>query len=78
MGSPLGNAVRVLVIIVIGLLVVLAGFGLLSCTICAVSGGGISGSDRLGFAIGTLVCLAILVGGVLVIGKLAKGTRGDV
>ncbi len=76
MSSPIGSVVRVLGIVVVGLLMVPAGFGLLGCTMCAASTG-MAGSDRLGFAIGAVVCLAILVGGIFVIGKLAKSTRGN-
>lgn len=72
MGSTIGNVGRVLVIVVIGLLMIPAGFGLLGCTMCAATGGGIAGSDRIGFAIGAVVCLAILVGGIFVIGKLSR------
>ncbi len=71
MGSAMSNVARILVIVVVGLLMVPAGFGLLGCTMCAVSGG-MSGSDRLSFGIAGLVCLGILVGGVLVIGKLGR------
>jgi hypothetical protein len=72
MGSTIGNVGRALVIGVVGLLMIPAGLGLLGCTMCAATGGGIAGTDRVGFAIGAVVCLAILVGGVFVIGKLSK------
>jgi len=69
--SPSGNVARILGIVVIGLIMVPVAFGLLGCTLCAVSGG-FTGHDHLVFAIAALVCLGILLGGIFLMGRLAK------
>jgi len=66
-----GKALRIFVIVAVGMLMIPAGFGLLGCTLCAVSGG-VSGGDRLSLGIAAMVCLGILVGGIFVMGKLVR------
>jgi len=56
----------------VALLMVPAGIGFLGCSMCAASGATFSVNERIGYLIGALICLAILVGGSVAIAKLGK------
>jgi hypothetical protein len=68
----MSNTTRTLLTVMIALLMLPVGCGALFCSMCAASGETFSVSDRIGYLIAALVCIAILVGGIFAIARLAK------